>query len=280
MRGEQSAMPSSVVCKAGSPPLARGTGNFVNISGTAQGITPACAGNSRHWLFVDHCEWDHPRLRGEQRQSRRRTSFCGGSPPLARGTEMEAKKRPTEGGITPACAGNRQLGWLLRGLHWDHPRLRGEQQTLYILYGWQRGITPACAGNSGKCRRAVRQRGDHPRLRGEQRQSRRRTSFCGGSPPLARGTGTRKQKYPDFARITPACAGNRLYHRYIPTSRGDHPRLRGEQTPTRLHCVSCVGSPPLARGTEMYTRGAFVPTGITPACAGNSDSVPASPVDA
>ena len=50
----------------------------------------------------------------------------------------------------------------------------------------------------------------------------------------------------------------------------DHPRLRGEQFKTAALSGSPLGSPPLARGTEMRGHFGAESMGITPACAGNS----------
>ena len=72
------------------------------------------------------------------------------------------------------------------------------------------GITPACAGNSASGFRSAPATGDHPRLRGEQSQPGQSGSSMAGSPPLARGTGTRCPVRVLRPRITPACAGNRL----------------------------------------------------------------------
>ena len=131
-------------------------------------ITPACAGNRQRGQSVSIFPKDHPRLRGEQRF---RLSFCfadQGSPPLARGTVCVVSCCVGDGGITPACAGNRSRWRLGRADAEDHPRLRGEQSWFgdevtpaqgspplargterYALYrSWRLGITPACAGNS------------------------------------------------------------------------------------------------------------------------------------
>ena len=55
-----------------------------------------------------------------------------------------------------------------------------------------------------------------------------------GSPPLARGTDFFVNRYELPLRITPACAGNSCAVPIFQGRRGDHPRLRGEQTKKRL----------------------------------------------
>ena len=157
---------------------------------------------------------DHPRLRGEQQSRDLSVPQIRGSPPLARGTARILRKLYGPRGITPACAGNSGIYGVFYGDFWDHPRLRGEQPAAEKLFRWLRGspplargtvvrvhflriiagITPACAGNSPFLRGAKRPAWDHPRLRGEQFTEQAPRVRGGGSPPLARGTGTQRTK--------------------------------------------------------------------------------------
>ena len=210
MRGEQKPISGICVSSLGSPPLARGTVAYLSGTLSWSRITPACAGNSSNGDSGGGCHGDHPRLRGEQASRSIDDITKAGSPPLARGTAATDADGNPRTGITPACAGNRYSHHEWARCRWDHPRLRGEQQRMWI-----------------------------------------ETSTVKGSPPLARGTDGCHQRQYRCKRITPACAGNRFYHRYIPTSRGDHPRLRGEQFHFLFHFFGVKGSPPLARGTEL-----------------------------
>ena len=172
----------------GSPPLARGTGANMPEVVESDRITPACAGNS-YVLGVDTAAArDHPRLRGEQRHTKKSLSISRGSPPLARGTEEAEQEAIQEGRITPACAGNSIRVTHRRCANGDHPRLRGEQAPQARGIGHQDGspplargtvhtqdvrgtlfgITPACAGNSPYFASLRTRPRDHPRLRGEQ----------------------------------------------------------------------------------------------------------------
>ena len=111
------------------------------------------------------------------------------------------------------------------------------------------GITPACAGNSLATVRPWLAKRDHPRLRGEQCMPLADCITAIGSPPLARGTAGVPSTVLYTPGITPACAGNSAAIGGDRMTDEDHPRLRGEQSP------SCAT--PLA----VYR--------ITPACAGN-----------
>ena len=192
-----------------------------------------------------------------------------GSPPLARGTACCAVCSPCGPGITPACAGTRLVIRNRQRIRRDHPRLRGEQMDAinanidakgspplargtalaFIAFCQGVGITPACAGNRGGRGGRGRRGRDHPRLRGEQTGCHAADADILGSPPLARGTGTKPPTHCNCCRITPACAGN---------SQNPAPRMK---------CY--LGSPPLARGTVKWRIPSAYPCGITPACAGN-----------
>ena len=132
------------------------------------------------------------------------------------------------------------------------------------------GITPACAGNRATALAAAWAEEDHPRLRGEQMTGEYAAFVEKGSPPLARGTAGHAAAVQRLVGITPACAGNSPFACALFGAFKDHPRLRGEQRPTRRIDGFMAGSPPLARGTAFTTDEIIMLSGITPACAGNS----------
>ena len=69
-------------------------------------------------------------------------------------------------------------------------------------------------------------------------------------------------------RITPACAGKRLITSFPTAFTKDHPRMRGEKGKSTRKKRNVIGSPPHARGKEIYTLKKQVKCRITPACAG------------
>ena len=91
-----------------------------------EGITPACAGNTRRWWGIDNTIWDHPRLRGEYEAFNGRTIVLHG--------------------ITPACAGNTTNLTPTTIADWDHPRLRGEYHSSYRLIANFIGSPPLARG--------------------------------------------------------------------------------------------------------------------------------------
>ena len=134
------------------------------------------------------------------------------------------------------------------------------------------GITPACAGNSIGMHNPCDTAQDHPRLRGEQISHPPHSTARAGSPPLARGTEIIQITNGAMKGITPACAGNSLATRLTTSAAKDHPRLRGEQAHAKRPDRRGEGSPPLARGTDIPDACNPGTRGITPACAGNSQS--------
>ena len=111
-----------------------------------------------------------------------------GSPPHARGAGLCVERMLDRSGITPACAGSRDLSAANNQAQRDHPRMRGEQLLRYEENGGDTGspphargaarccvglqlhagITPACAGSRLRTTPAPTPDWDHPRMRGEQ----------------------------------------------------------------------------------------------------------------
>ena len=166
MRGEQLRHILLDICLLGSPPLARGTVYRVARLGRFGGITPACAGNSSQ---IPHCRYqhqDHPRLRGEQINTAHLLQNTRGSPPLARGAASDNLYMLLHRRITPACAGNSLVGQVIYQLHWDHPRLRGEQMLHAVTCAQQRGSPPLARGTDVRPLARVRNRGITPACAG------------------------------------------------------------------------------------------------------------------
>ena len=215
----------------GSPPRVRGTVD-ARIHGLVEhGITPACAGNSLCAFASSPSPSDHPRVCGEQFSmwcSRNRET---GSPPRVRGTVAGVICHAKPSRITPACAGNSSILRHVEYADWDHPRVCGEQCEIVPRYRCIMGspprvrgtvhlrytldlshrITPACAGNSAEQSYTFDDLWDHPRVCGEQGLKSVLSWRYAGSPPRVRGTGLCKKEKPSCCRITPACAGNRMY---------------------------------------------------------------------
>ena len=113
---------------------------------------------------------------------------------------------------------------------------------------------------------------DHPRLRGEYPLTIRYDNGVEGSPPLARGIQQQIAAFLASCRITPACAGNTNHPPRMELACRDHPRLRGEYFDVQRCGNVNIGSPPLARGIQLFIDPLRKLYRITPACAGNTSS--------
>ena len=231
MRGEKWQIVIRRCDGRGSPPRARGKDRSGAVRAVVPGITPACAGKSPIHPVHTRLSRDHPRVRGEKHAGVLGGFLGSGSPPRARGKGRGRAGRGGHGGITPACAGKRQMLHQWPCSSWDHPRVRGEKSIMdcfsnastgspprargKVQLGRTKrniiGITPACAGKSppretdNACFR------DHPRVRGEKRISLTAHRSVLGSPPRARGKAPEITSTVRSPGITPACAGKRRH---------------------------------------------------------------------
>ena len=130
--GEQFGRHIPASRQRGSPPRVRGTAILYQFHRLFQGITPACAGNSKiklhWWTFLE----DHPRVCGEQSPSGCKLCTFLGSPPRVRGTVLCLLQTESPCRITPACAGNSPWQERGAGKNRDHPRVCGEQHELLL----------------------------------------------------------------------------------------------------------------------------------------------------
>ena len=193
-------------------------------------------------------------------------------------------------GITPAHAGKTRLSKISCRAPWDHPRacgenercvsgrnstpgspprMRGKQSLLEELKNGH-GITPAHAGKTYMSRLKNRQRRDHPRACGENTANSASCIFSMGSPPRMRGKPALLLNPHSSAGITPAHAGKTNDVSITLSTKRDHPRACGENTPDGGNMVVMPGSPPRMRGKQIHENGLVKLAGITPAHAGKT----------
>ena len=94
----------------GSPPRMRGTPDQAITQAISDGITPAYAGNTIRQCERGFSRQDHPRVCGEHIGGVRVSNRGRGSPPRMRGTHNTVKTDNKGIRITPAYAGNTELG--------------------------------------------------------------------------------------------------------------------------------------------------------------------------
>ena len=127
MCGEKPVQGNFIALDEGSPPHVRGKVRKFTHLGCMMRITPACAGKSTGITDNSAYNWDHPRMCGEKPSSIEFSSFDEGSPPHVRGKVEPAFFINNDIGITPACAGKRNLLFPLILTERDHPRMCGEK---------------------------------------------------------------------------------------------------------------------------------------------------------
>ena len=107
-------------------------------------------------------------------------------------------------------------------------------------------------------------------MRGEDSMDRIGRTRSVGSPPHARGRPYCTARLRYGMGITPACAGKTMIDPFSLAASLDHPRMRGEDYATHLPLLSNYGSPPHARGRQLFTERSNKEMRITPACAGKT----------
>ena len=166
-------------------------------------------------------------MRGEDNSASRSSKPHSESPPHARGRQPEDIAAISTAGITPACAGKTSVTNAGKPFVSDHPRMRGEDRSVWWLWlcvlgspphargrlfnnkvsQSRLGITPACAGKTTTSSSNASMLRDHPRMRGEDALTSRGDVMEEGSPPHARGRPYSDRSDQGQQGITPACAG-------------------------------------------------------------------------
>ena len=125
--GEKDLELYRIMTTKGSPPRVRGKAGAAGPCTGGAGITPACAGKSKHKWTVSNFRWDHPRVCGEKDLELYRIMTTKGSPPRVRGKAIHHQHRHSPGRITPAYAGKSSRAKMELSRNQDHPRVCGEK---------------------------------------------------------------------------------------------------------------------------------------------------------
>ena len=213
---------------------------------------------------------DHPRSRGEYSGTCSRYNEFDGSSPLSRGIPRNVQVLLILTRIIPALAGNTSRKHDAETPHPDHPRSRGEYQSVIPQQRLRPRIIPALAGNTWVWRSSTSLWRDHPRSRGEYGNAIACLIYALGSSPLSRGIQihTRCGKY--IQGIIPALAGNTDSTKATTSNCPDHPRSRGEYVTVIGERNHICGSSPLSRGIHSAPKQLFATSRIIPALAGNT----------
>ncbi len=234
----------------------------------------------------------HPRVGGEQLAHARAFWNKHGSSPRGRGTDVAHCVGLRVVRVIPAWAGN-SSGCATRPVRAaGHPRVGGEQsvglaaaQTLGGSSPRGRGtdraadskadeprVIPAWAGNRRSTTGCSSPQPGHPRVGGEQSSPHAMRLSPSGSSPRGRGTVFPRERDHVRPRVIPAWAGNSAPSAISTVRVSGHPRVGGEQDPSRVIVPSRNGSSPRGRGTVALDRPECLDGRVIPAWAGNRDA--------
>ena len=87
---------------------------------------PAYAGRTPKLQNRSSTKQKHPRIRGENLKTTRRSSISLETSPHTRGERRACNKKQCKDGNIPAYAGRTRQQYLARRSLWKHPRIRGE----------------------------------------------------------------------------------------------------------------------------------------------------------
>ena len=233
---------------------------------------------------------DHPRIRGEHRDSGLLDIRDVGSSPHTRGARHRLVRRLLPARIIPAYAGSTRRGACRRQSPSDHPRIRGEHTRLgasarhptgssphtrgalfhVARFGAGLGIIPAYAGSTIWIPVWVVSMTDHPRIRGEHDIWVGDLDRLVGSSPHTRGAPEQPSTKSPWSRIIPAYAGSTSLAGPGRPGHADHPRIRGEHGLGGARRHQECGSSPHTRGARRRSAAPRIRTRIIPAYAGST----------
>ena len=270
IRGEHVIPSRNVNGVTGSSPHTRGALRAEPSRRPDVRIIPAYAGSTQRRIPLPRGLRDHPRIRGEHGHDE--THFRGdlGSSPHTRGAHLLQPLRACDHGIIPAYAGSTGPPTPVNSASRDHPRIRGEHVVLQSGALVELGIIPAYAGSTRSVGRRRTGWTDHPRIRGEHLEREIPLGIVPGSSPHTRGAPPRGRRGHLCGRIIPAYAGSTDREHSTPSTRADHPRIRGEHVIFRDDQAPSKGSPPHTRGALSPCRTRHAVTRIIPAYAGST----------
>ena len=234
----------------GSSPHTRGARLSIFSCPCPTRIIPAYAGSTIRVRTISSFLADHPRIRGEHAHIPQRFRRPDGSSPHTRGARPQVWQGCSARWIIPAYAGS------TFGTHRvpidvrDHPRIRGEHALMAVM--------------------AVTGSGSSPHTRGAPLRDRRGARDVGGSSPHTRGARRVGPVVLPRRGIIPAYAGSTDAHVGSDATYPDHPRIRGEHSPTTPPGRRRNGSSPHTRGARVAARECLPRLGIIPAYAGST----------
>ncbi len=256
----------------GAPPRVRGRPQHRASDARLRGSTPACAGTTRDVTSPPARLWEHPRVCGDDVSEEDAAKLRKGAPPRVRGRPAGAVRWAAAVREHPRVCGDDDRGRTVSQLRGGAPpRVRGRHR-LKRRVGLPQGSTPACAGTTPPCRSASCWTPEHPRVCGDDDYNDVAARIVEGAPPRVRGRLVQAPRVLAEDRSTPACAGTTTRGAARRRSRGEHPRVCGDDRINSPSRATHPGAPPRVRGRHPVPRGGRSRPRSTPACAGTTRS--------
>ena len=269
-RGENGNKTATAKQPHGSSPLTRGKRSDLLPSGGGGGLIPAHAGKTGKRVPGCRVERAHPRSRGENPRGAPGPDVDGGSSPLTRGKRRRDAQALPRRRAHPRSRGENSSGVIgVPCAMGSSPLTRGKRARGEVLLVFTR-LIPAHAGKTGASALASGAAGAHPRSRGENAMRAFTGALMKGSSPLTRGKLGQVRGCQAHQRLIPAHAGKTCPLLLAWTSRGAHPRSRGENPRTDSAPRARRGSSPLTRGKPRRNGLPCNVGGLIPAHAGKT----------
>ena len=257
IRGEHVRSRSRGGAVEGSSPHTRGARPLLRSRPRPRRIIPAYAGSTDEIVGERHPLQDHPRIRGEHRDSIAWLFGQGGSSPHTRGAQRVARHGVAEDRIIPAYAGSTSSYPTRELPRTDHPRIRGEHFQTFMADIAERGSSPHTRGALHLMNLDGENYGIIPAYAGSTSAAYRNRARRDGSSPHTRGAPPRWPARRTRSRIIPAYAGS---------------TLRAAEDTTKFN-----GSSPHTRGALTADGRQELPERIIPAYAGSTRGASPTP---
>ena len=270
IRGEHVLDQLADAAAHGSSPHTRGARGTLPASRAGPRIIPAYAGSTPDPAPVRWAGRDHPRIRGEHELVESPPHDHAGSSPHTRGAPGYAPSQIPGDGIIPAYAGSTRPMMGLTISRWDHPRIRGEHETVVMKLLKKGGSSPHTRGAPSTLRRSRRPSRIIPAYAGSTLDRPLIRGRLLGSSPHTRGAQPCGHVLVRHRRIIPAYAGSTSIPYAGVQHYGDHPRIRGEHVFDNPGKDNVPGSSPHTRGAPEARGAGSATTRIIPAYAGST----------
>ena len=288
IRGDHLFLLTSTISYLGTSPHTRGSPKAVFIGGSRYGNIPAYAGITAWTRWETSSTREHPRIRGDHGRSTTGHATYEGTSPHTRGSRRFLFFLRFPAGNIPAYAGITGPGRIRIPGRWEHPRIRGDHQTIVDCCDTTLGTSPhtrgsleaspfganvvgnipAYAGITSSSRPSRRFAWEHPRIRGDHNTNGDGKPGDPGTSPHTRGSPRDYADKNGFKGNIPAYAGITHSARSAKPPYWEHPRIRGDHDGSGSVTASAWGTSPHTRGSRRLGQRHGFRVGNIPAYAG------------